>query len=176
MNMLMSQQWIEFKHFIKSLPENANAYDLGMSVIQGMKNWEKKFPDIFIYPSFVKLKKYLALDLNQYPVEYSAKDKKSIQAFIKHLDKFEAKDRNSIARWLDNTLTDIIVFQIEPTDETFCEQGEIGIYKNKINNKLVYKCFELGTFRYIDGTKEQILENDLCFATRNDLKINNIII
>lgn len=175
MNMLMSQQWVEFKQLINSLPENVNAYTLGINIINGMKSWETRFPDIFSYPSFKKLRKYLTINLDEYPIEYSIATHTLIKRFRNYIDKLEAKDRNDISFWINSMLTDIIVFKIDPTDETFCEQGEIGIYKNKFNNKLVYKCFELGTFRYVDGAQEQIIENDLCFATINDLKINSII-
>lgn len=176
MNMLMNKQWREFKIKINQMPDNVSNEMFCATIINEMKSWNKQFPEIFGYPSFVKLKKYLTINIYDYPIKFSNVDQKQSKRFIKIINEYEAKDRNLIAYSIDSLLQDFLVYQTDTQDNP-CESGELGIFKNKLTNKLVYKCMEMGNTWYIDNLDSLELKvDDLILATTEELLSNNVIL
>jgi len=172
----MNKQWREFKIKINLIPSNVTNEVFCAFIINEIKNWHKQFPEMFEYPSFVKLKKYLKIDINNYPIKFSCVDQKLRKRFIKVINEYEAKDRNFIAYSINSILQDFLVYQIDTQDNP-CESGELGILKNKLTNKLVYMCMEMENIWYIDASDNSELKvDDLVLVPTKELLSNNVML
>lgn len=174
MNMLMQSQWNEFRKTINNLIEKT-PYFLGKNILGILNDWYKKYPDIFNYPSFIELKKYLLLDINNFPYKYSILDKFDINYFIDSINRLEAKDRNIIAYHLNTILENIMVYQVEDIrqnievnfDITIYDSGNIGFYKSILNGKMVLKFIEFNVIKDLNGI--QLNSNEIALLTTNEL-------
>lgn len=181
MNMLMQSQWNEFRKTINNLIEKT-PYLLGKNILNILNDWYKKYPDIFNYPSFIELKKYLLLDINNFPYKYSILDKFDINYFVDSINRLEAKDRNIIAYHLNTILENIMVYQVEGIqqnikinfDITIYDSGNIGFYKSILNSKMVLKFIEFNVIKDLNGIK--LNSNEIALLTTNELINLGIII
>jgi hypothetical protein len=170
MSYLSPKIWKEFQQALNNLKEDAKPRETLAMVLE----WMRKYPDMFNKLPFSQysFNRYLDLDVQEYPVEYSiAAMDNGWLSYIKNIsNKCEPKEVQYIAQFLNKTLENLLMIEIEDVNCPVCAHGGVNIYANKINpSRLAFECGQCGNAWYMDGVKVSIGEIDFAkTANLND--------
>ncbi|WP_081673817.1 hypothetical protein [Pseudomonas cremoricolorata] len=89
------------------------------------------------------------------PVDYSSFLSSDITRFKKVILKYKAKDVESIARFLRDTIEVLITVEIDKQCPR-CESDGMRVFIGRHNGLLAYQCNVCGHSHYIDGSKVEV--------------------
>ncbi|KTB65124.1 MULTISPECIES: hypothetical protein [Pseudomonas] len=89
------------------------------------------------------------------PVDYSSFLPSDITRFKKVILEYQAKDVESIARFLRDTIELLVTVEVDKQCPR-CESGGMRVFIGRHNGLLAYQCNVCGHSRYIDGSKVEV--------------------
>ncbi|WP_455930730.1 hypothetical protein [Pseudomonas fluorescens] len=89
------------------------------------------------------------------PVDYSSFLPSDITRFKKVILEYQAKDVESIARFLRDTIEVLVTVEVDKQCPR-CESGGIRVFIGRHNGLLAYQCNVCGHSHYIDGSKVEV--------------------
>jgi hypothetical protein len=165
MKNLMSSQWVEFQNAIAAMADNSSSQE----ILNAILNWLSQYSEVLASEPFATygFERFLILKDGNYPVEKSSMHGVEFEHFKKIIKKYGAKEVESIARYLRDTLEALVVMEVDRKCPK-CENWGMGVYKNSQDGRIALECRQCGFASYLDGSR--VGANELTFASNDDLR------
>ena len=165
MRSLPIKMWAEFQQAVSGLDENSSSrYVLGIIL-----NWIRSNYECFMNEPFLRygFDRMASIDEGMMPVEFSTLKSKEVLHFRRVILKYHAKNVESIARFLRDSIENLITIETDNKCPVYGCWGMIP-YVGRYNDLLAFQCKVCGHAHYSNGNK--VGSGELEFATTEKLK------
>ncbi|MDD1020245.1 hypothetical protein M5G24_14625 [Pseudomonas sp. TNT2022 ID1048] len=167
MRSLPMHVWRELQSAVMLLSEESSLRDVLVVILSWVRGNYKYFT---VEPfSSYGFDEFSHVNENLMPVDYSSFSPSDIAHFKKVILEYQAKEAESIARFLRDTMEALITVEVDKKCPR-CESDGMRVFIGRHNGLLAYQCNVCGHSHYIDGSKVEV--GGLEFA--DEVKLRNI--
>ncbi|QXH58831.1 hypothetical protein [Pseudomonas maumuensis] len=153
MRSLPVQVWRELQLAVMPLSEESSLKDVLVVILSWLRGNYKWFT---VEPfSIYGFDEFLHVNEDIMPVDYSSFLPSDIGHFKKVVLKYQAKEAESIARFLRDTMEALITIEIDKQCPR-CESDGMRVFIGRHNGLLACQCNVCGNSHYIDGSKVEV--------------------
>lgn len=165
MNAIPIKTWNNFQSTVANLSNEAPSRKVLEVILfwirENYKNLKSEPFSIYGFDSLAKLND------KDIPVEYSSFKKSDLVNFKTVILKRKAKDVESIARFLRDTVEELGAIEVDDQCSK-CKSEGMRVFANKHNGVLAYQCNVCGCSHYLDGSR--VSSGELEFASERQLR------